>query len=168
MRKTRRKNRMTNAQRKRERIAAWREFLKDFGEYDGGYLLKLMRFMMGRMRKHFVECGHMVNEDEKRICSQLKKVERLLERVEDDRYHEELEKKYEFKKKYGRLKMISGKKDEKGNTPVDFKFTKQTPRNKKAADKLWLRIRNEAAEVKVRELDEAFAIIREHIWEWWD
>ena len=120
---------MTKAQKYRE----WKEFLKDDEDYDWSYILRVLRYKLERTRKCIV--ANDIVADVKKIERQIQEVEKLLKKVEEDKYLEEELKILE--KKYGKRNLKIKSKPSSRKSMSDATFTsnwdKLPPRQRGAA-----------------------------------
>jgi hypothetical protein len=105
--------------------------------------------------------------DSKKVAREIREVELLLGRVDNDRYFEEISK--DFYKKYGKLKTIRKKSDfGKNLTQLTFKFAKETPQNSKRIHAQHTRLWVKAGKMQQDDLKKAFELMHKNIWNWWD
>lgn len=156
---------MTKKQALEKKIREYRKILKDDEDWDWAYILRMLRYKLERTRKCIVKNG--IIADAPKVASQIRAVEILLDRVDKNRYYDQISK--DFRKKYGRLRMISGKArvDSRG-VPVTFKFERETPGNSKQIHREHLRLWRKAELMQHSDLKKAFDLMLKDIWGWWD
>jgi hypothetical protein len=102
-----------------KKLREYRAFLRDDYDWDWVYILRLLRYKLERTRKCIVANNLIVVT--RRVAGEIREVERLLGRVIDDRYFDEVAK--PFHRKYGHLKMLFGLRDPQTNTQaVTFRY----------------------------------------------
>lgn len=80
----------------------------------------MLKYKLERTRKCIVANG--IISDAAKVANQIHAVEVLLSRVANERYYEEISK--DFRKKYGRLRIITGRK-KRGSSAVSIHFKYQ-------------------------------------------
>lgn len=148
-----------------KKMREYRAFLKNDYDWDYGHILRLLKYKLERTRKCIL--SNDIFTSAPKIGKQIKQVEKLLERVYNDRYYDEISK--EFHRKYGRLKMITGK-SELGTkySSLTFKYTKETSRNSKKIRKEFRRLIKKENQMRLNDLRRAFNLMHKNIWGWWD
>jgi hypothetical protein len=148
-----------------KKLREYKTVLAKDEDWDWIYILRMLRYKLERTRK-CIRANKIIVAAPK-VGRQIREVEILLERVEKNRYHDEISK--DFRKRYGRLRMISGKREPGSvDIPVTFKYQRETPNNARRihreAHRLWLR----AERMQRRDLEKAFTLMLKNIWGWWD
>lgn len=160
----------TTGEKRNQRLAFERKlrdyghFLKHDADYDGHFIVRLLRFKLERTRKCILDNN--IIEDAAKVGREIQAVVTLLKRVEEDRYFEELHK--PFFKKYGNPRMITGKPDGRGTVPVTVRYYKETPRNRKQRIRESLRLAKKEEQMRREDLKKALRLIEKNIWNWWD
>jgi hypothetical protein len=139
---------------KKNRIKEWKEFLKDDVDFDYNYVLKVLRYKLFRLRTHIVT--HRMITDAPKVAKEIKEVLDLLDRVIEDKHEERAID--AFLEKHG-LKEIGGRCNEEGewesNLPSEFNSE-------------YLKAISDGNEARREDLKQAFALMAENIWGWWD
>jgi len=139
---------------KKNRIKEWKEFLKDDDDYDYNYVLKVLRYKLFRLRAHIV--AHQMIMDAPRVSKEIKEVLDLLDRVIEDKYEDRAV--AAFLKRHG-IKDIGGRCNGDGewenNIPSELNSE-------------YLEAVSDGRETRRDDLKEAFALMAENIWGWWD
>lgn len=146
------------------KLSDYRRFLKGDEDYDWHFIIRMLRFKLERTRKHIVE--HNFIQAAPRVGKEIQQVVDLLERIEDNKYFEELHK--PFWKKYGKPKMKFGKPDDRGSRNVTVTYPKETAANRTQIHRESLRISKMEHKLRARDLERAFKLMQKHIWGWWD
>jgi hypothetical protein len=147
------------------KLREYRAFLKDDHDWDWLYILRLLQYKLRRTREGIVY--NRIVADRQRIAQQIRQVERLFERVREDRYFDEIS--TGFKKKYGQLKMVFGKKEPgRAGSSLTFTFTKVKAADLPAANREWHWLRLRAEKLQRAELRQAFSLMEKHLFGWWD
>jgi hypothetical protein len=147
------------------KVAEYRKFLKDDFDWDYEYILRLLIYKLSRTRRCIVE-NEIVASNE-RIGRQIQAVEKLLQKVVNDQYSEEISR--DFHKKYGKLKMKSGKASAGSRSvPVTFYYQRENDKNRRQIHRERRSLDRQAVRMKERDLARAFALIQKNIWRWWD
>lgn len=152
-------------QLKINKLADYKKFLQDDEDWDWAYIIRLLKYKLQRTR-NCISRNNII-ENAPIVAKQIREVEVLLERVEKNNYFWQISN--GFRKKYGRLKMISEKPlPGKNYSAITFKFAKETPRNSKSAHaqhhQLWIK----AEKMQRDDLKKAFELMHKNIWNWWD
>jgi hypothetical protein len=139
-------------------------------EWDYSYLLELLVYKLDKMEVYFAlegmsTCSYI-------SANQIAEVKRLLKRVKEDNYREEVENEFHFEEKYGELAMDFGEKDENDCRRAMFSFVKDGEKIsnelKEEADKVYLEMMKIADKRRKKECEKAFKIISKAIFNWWD
>ena len=94
-------------------------------DWDRAYIVRLLQYKLEQTRTCIA--ANNITVGARRVAREIRDVERLLERVVDDRYFDKIAK--PFRRKYGRLKMALGEHDPGTNTrTVTFTYPRETPR----------------------------------------
>lgn len=148
-----------------KKLKEYRHVLKDDEDGDYAYILQLLKYKLERTRKCIV-ANEIITSNEI-VGRQIKQVEGLLGRVLADQYNDELFK--DFHKKYGRLKLRSGKgKPGSRSVPVILYYAKETPANREQAKREASKLYKRADKMRVNDLNRAFDLMKKSIWRWWD
>lgn len=148
-----------------KKMREYRKFLKDDYDWDWQYIIRMLRYKLERTRKCILDND--IIADAKKVGREIDEVAKLLKRVEEDRYFEELRR--PFFKKYGHPKMISGKPIKGGRAvPVTIAYSKETSRNRNQITKESLRLSKLEDQLRRQDLKRAFDLMLKHIWGWWD
>lgn len=148
-----------------EKIRGYRAVLRDDFDWDWGYILRLLRYKLERTRKCIV--ANDIIADARTVARQIRAVEVLLQCIVDDRYYEQIARR--FHKKYGRLRMIAGRAEPGTKAvPVTFKYARETPANRERVHREARRLHRQAEKMQREDLKRAFALMHQHIWGWWD
>lgn len=86
------------------RLCAWFPVLWEDEDFDFHYLLRIMKFKIGRMRQHIQDHNHHVNAD--KDCHRMRIAELLLGRILESNYG--VDEYLEFEKKWGRPTLGEG------------------------------------------------------------
>lgn len=148
-----------------KKMREYKKILRKDEDWDWAYILRLLQYKLERTRECIVSNGIIVEAP--KVARQIREVEILLERVEKNRYYDDVSK--DFRKKYGQIRMISGKaKSGAKGVPVHIKYQRETPRNAKKirieSSRLW----RQAERMQHRDLKRAFDLMLKNIWGWWD
>lgn len=148
-----------------QKMREYRNFLKDDQDWDYIYILRLLKYKLERTRK-CITSNDIIMSDQK-VGKQIKQVEDLFERVCKDEYYAEISK--DFHRKYGKLKMISGKAEPGAKSvPVTFKYSKETPENSKRIRKEFRQLIRKENQMRLNDLRKALNLMHKNIWGWWD
>jgi hypothetical protein len=161
-----RKSSVVSSRREFEKkVADYRKFLKDDHDWDYDYILKLLKYKLGRTRKCIVANDIVVGA--KKTGRQILAVENLLQRVIENQYLESIS--GDFHKRYGKFKM-KFKKPAKGARGIEVNsfFDRETPQNSKQLRREFRVLMRRADRLKQRDLAKAFGLIQKNIWCWWD
>ncbi len=159
------KKKPTKKQTHDKKLREYRKVLKDDEDWDWTYILRMLQYKLERTRKCIVANNIIVEAP--KVARQIRAVEILLERVERDQYYDEITK--DFRKKYGKIRMISGKREPGvASVSVQFKYTRETPANSKQIRRESLRLWRRAERMQHRDLRKAFNLMLRDIWGWWD
>lgn len=143
----------------------YRKVLRQDEDWDWTYILRLLHYKLERTRRCIVANDVIVEAP--KVAKQIREVEVLLTRVEQDRYYDEISK--DFRKKYGQIRIITSKKVPGARSaPVEFKYTRETSANAKQIRKESLRLCRQAELMQRRDLKRAFELMFKNIWGWWD
>ena len=148
-----------------KKLREYRNVLKKDEDWDWHFILQLLRYKLERTRRCILSNNIVVEAP--KIARQIREVAVLLERVEKDRYYDEIS--IDFRKKYGRIRMITGKA-QKGakSVPVEFKYQRETPKNSAVIRKESRRLWKQAERMQHYDLKKAFDLMQKNIWGWWD
>lgn len=125
------------------KVREYRRVLKNDGDFDYGFILIMLQYKLRRTREHIIK--HNILMDATKIGAQIQVVEKLLQRVIDDKYEAKYWRKLE--RKHGKTLFKSRRKDI-ANEVI-------------SASEM-------AFEDRKADLKKAFDIILEQIWHWWD
>ena len=148
----------------KKRLREYTPILKEDQDYSYHFVLKMLRYKLERTRKHIID--HDIIVDAKLVGKEIQEVIKLLERVEKDKYFQELMK--PINKKYGKPKMVFGKADKKGTSSLTFKYKNDTPAKEKVRNKASRKAFEDADKARQGDLEKAFALMAKNIWKWWD
>jgi hypothetical protein len=153
----------------KQAVSEWAEFLREDYDWDYDFILRTLKYKLGRTRKKILENDIVVSA--KQIAMEILEVEKLIGRVMDHDYHEEHFKAYH--KKYGRPKMvrIPPTPEEKEKNPefgcrVEFLYRGKPATA--AMNKESMALFHKAEEARVADLRKAFSLMAERIFGWWD
>ena len=139
-------------------------------DWDYAYFLDLLTFKLNRMEKYFSQSY--ITPQNQITTKQIKEILRLLKRVREDEYVEEVKAEFNFEEKYGEHQMNFGEKDKNNCTRVIFFYVKGgqkiSDELKEEADKLYREIINIADKRRKKECEKAFKIISKSFFNWWD
>lgn len=156
------------AQLKREHLKEWKTFLKNDEDFDWAYIVRVLNYKLKRTRAFFEKQG--ICSDSEKISKQIKKVEELLTKVENDRYYDNGIKKLE--EKYGKRGLRSKSKKIPGTTHYQMTFSSNwdnLPTKKRASVNKSLKALNQRADrQRQADLDKALSIISKNLFSWWD
>ena len=150
----------------KKRLKKYEDFMKDNHDWDFYYIIDLLRFKIKMTRKHILQNDIIEEETLAQIILKMTETEVLLERVISDEHQINLDN--EFKEKFGG-NIHSIMKVKKDNT-VKIKFDySEIPEDKlEEAKEEYTVLREKELELKKNDLKEAFDIMAENIWDWWD
>ena len=125
------------------RIAEWIDFLRSDDDTSWSCIIAVLRYKLYRVRTQLVH--NRILADYKKVSAEIRKVERLLRRIESDNYFEEAQQAAE--KKYIKKKKTESVEDVSQN----FAF-----------------VHEQAAQRLQKDLDEAFGLLGKNIQTFWD
>ncbi len=159
------KKKLTKKMGLEKKLRDYKKVLKDDYDWDWIFILRLLQYKLERTRKCILENNIIVEAP--KVARQIREVEVLLKRVDQDCYFEEISK--DFRKRYGRLRM-KFKKAKPGEkyTTLDLKYAKETPRNAAKIHAEGSRLYRRAHKMQRNDLKKAFDLIFKNIWGWWD
>lgn len=162
---TQKNKKLTKQATLKQKLKDYKKILTDDEDWDWTYILRLLRYKLERTRKCISANG--IIKEAPQVARQIRQVEVLLDRVEKDRYFWQISK--DFHKRYGRLKMVSGKSVPGRNyTTAILKFTKETTQNSKKIHRQHRRLWEKAHKMQQDDLKTAFELMHKNIWGWWD
>jgi hypothetical protein len=146
-----------------KKVKEYAAFLLDDGDYDWGSTLRMLRFKLERMRDHVLE--HKMFVGYEKIAAEIDNAVKMLRRIEDDPYHDEVFAKF-YKKHGGRPELIFGEKNEDGNYPAEFIYANGKPATE-AMSKEQRKLFKLEARTRHGEVKAAFKYIGENLMRWW-
>lgn len=147
-----------------QKMKEYREFLREDEDYDWQYIIRLLRYKLERTKNHIVE--HDIIDDATKVGKEIQAVVDLLKRIEEDKYFEELHK--PFLKKYGNPKLVLEKCKNGTNSSITFKYSKETLKNRSQRMKEQNRLAKLEHQLRKKDLEQAFKLMSNNIFGWWD
>jgi len=152
----------------KERLQAYAGFLSDDCDYDWSSILEILSFKLRRMSNAIGKHG--CSMDRKKTAKSIQEVTRLLDKILNYDYHEDVFK--DHYKKYGHPKMVTGKpnKNDKGKVtsyPMDFIYKNGKPATEEMHEESRILYKQENDLIQA-DIDAAFIMIGKRLREWWD
>jgi hypothetical protein len=137
------------------RLCAWLPVIWKDEDYDYHYLLRIMRFKIGRMRKHINAHAHHVNFE--KDCHRMRIAECLINRLLSSNYEES---------EYNRMEREWGKLviNDQGR----LRHEKETDENKNAIDQQFMEMCKNAERQEEADWAYLFAHLKRYMRRWWD
>lgn len=151
-----------------KRLFQWFPILWEDYDWDYVFLLDIMIFKLDKMAKHHEKNGMVVGSPF--YAKQIAECARLLKRVKEDNYRDEIKEQLKFHEKYGELEVEINERRPGGR----FQFSYQKggvllpEKLQQEAKEQSFNIHKLAEEQKEKELSKALKIINRKLFEWWD
>lgn len=130
--------------------------LWDDGDFDYGYILKILKYKLKRTREHIV--NHDIIVDAKSVGEEIAQVESIIDRLYENNY---CDKEYEEHNKYW------GDINYSGDDIFLSKKAVKEGRQKEERDAI-MKIHDKATELEEKDWNDLFDLMKKNMRNWWD
>ncbi len=148
---------------KNKKYKEWKEFLKDDEDYDWQFIIRVLSYKLKRTRTEIHKHKRFIGFS--KVCTEIKEVEILLNRVNKDNYfNNELK---DFEKKYGKVKNKFIQQED-GSYRSETNWDKIPKEKRGPAKRVYKNLLKKADKKSEEDLNKAFSLLSKNIRKWWD